>query len=242
MGISSSGLISGINADELVSGLINLERQPITILQNRQKDYELKIASVLDMNTKLSSFKSALSALNSSSKFNTKTASVTKTSDGAELLTVSASSTATAGSYSIQVNQLAAANKKASNGQVDENTTAIASASGSFKFKVGSGGSVTTVSVNSSITLQGLRDDINSANAGVTASILNDGTGSNPYRLVLTADDAGSSNTIYITQNDTNLDFTNKKIEDAYAYTTNGYGGTVTSNSGTNSSTYAGNV
>ncbi|HAK87956.1 MAG TPA: hypothetical protein DHV16_01050 [Nitrospiraceae bacterium] len=239
MGISSSGLISGINADELVSGLINLERQPITILQNRQKDYELKIASVLDMNTKLSSFKSALSALNSSSKFNTKTASVTKTSDGAELLTVSASSTATAGSYSIQVNQLAAANKKASNGQVDENTTAIASASGSFKFKVGSGGSVTTVSVNSSITLQGLRDDINSANAGVTASILNDGTGSNPYRLVLTADDAGSSNTIYITQNDTNLDFTNKKIEDAYAYTTNGYGGTVTSNSGTNSSTYA---
>lgn len=234
MGISSSGLISGINADELVSGLMNLERQPITILQNRQKDYELKIASVLDINTKLASFKSALSSLNSSSKFNTKTASVTKTTSGAELLTVSASSTATAGSYSIQINQLAAANKKASNGQVDENTTAIASASGSFKFKVGSGGSVTTVSVNSTTTLQGLRDAINSANADVTASILNDGTGSNPYRLVLTADDAGSSNTIYITQNDTNLDFTNKKVEDAYAYTTNGYAGTVASNAGNN--------
>ncbi|MCL5062007.1 MAG: flagellar filament capping protein FliD [Nitrospirae bacterium] len=232
MGISSSGLISGINVDQLLSQLIQLERRPITLLQQRQKDYELKIASILDMSTKLSSFKSALDALNSSSKFNTKTASVTKTSSGAELLTVSASSTASAGSYSIQVNQLATANKKASQGWVDENTTAIASSAGTFKFKVGSGGAETSISVSTTTTLQGLRDAINSANGGVTATIINDGTGSNPYRLILTANNTGSSNTIYITQNNTNLDFANKKIEDAYAYTTNSYTGSVYSNSG----------
>lgn len=232
MGISSSGLISGINADQLVSGLINLERRPITLLQQRQQGYELKIASFLDMSTKLSSFKSALDALNSSSKFNTKTASVTKTSSGAELLTVSASSTAAAGSYSIAVNQLATASKKASQGWVDDNTTAIASSGGTFKFKVGSGGAETTISVGSTMTLQGLRDSINSANAGVTASIINDGTGSNPHRLILTANSTGSSNTVYITTNTTSLDFANKKIEAAYAYTTNSYTGTASSNSG----------
>ena len=234
MGISSSGLISGINADQLVTQLMNLERQPITTLQNRQKDYELKIASFYDINTKLSSFKSALDALNSREKFNTKTASVTQTSSGANLLTVSASSTASAGSYSIAVNQLAAANKKASQGWVDQNTTAIAPSGGTFKFKVGSGGAETTINVTSTMTLQGLRDAINSANGGVTATIINDGTGSNPYRLILTANTTGSSNTIYITSNTTSLDFANKKIEAAYAYTTNGYTGTVASNSGNN--------
>ncbi len=237
MGISSSGLISGINADQLVSGLMNLERRPITLLQQRQQGYELKIASFFDLSTKLSNFKSALDALNSSSKFNTKTASVTKTSSGAELLTVSASSSATAGSYSIAVNQLATASKKASQGWVDDNTTAVASSGGTFKFKVGSGGAETSISVGTTTTLQGLRDAINSANAGVTASILNDGTGSNPYRLILSANTTGASNTVYITSNPTNLDFANKKIEAAYAYTTNGYTGTAASNT---SGTYTG--
>ncbi len=234
MGISASGLISGINVDDLVTQLMNLERRPITVLETRQTDYELKIASVLDIRTRLSLLKADLEVLNNSEKFNIKTASVTKTSSGDELLTVSASTSAVAGSHSIKVNQLAAANKKASQGWVGKNTTAIASSSGSFKFKVGSGGAVTTVSVNSTMTLQDLRDAINSANGDVTASILNDGTGSNPYRLVLAANNTGSSNSITIIQNDTDLDFTNKKVEAGYAYTTNTYAGTFSSNEGNN--------
>lgn len=235
MGISSgTGIVSGLNVDQIVTQLMNLEKRPITLIQNRQKAYQVKIASYLDISTKLSSFKSTLDALNNADAFNTKSASVTKTSSGLELLTVSAANTASTGSYSIQVNQLAAASKKAAQGWADQNTTAVASASGGFKFKVGGGGAETSLSVSATTTLQGLRDLINSANAGVTASIVNDGTGSNPYRLVLTANSSGSSNSIYITQNNTNLDFTNKKVEAAYAYTTNAYTGTVAANSGNN--------
>ncbi len=235
MGVSlTSGLVSGINYNDLVTGLMQLERRPVSLLQSRQNDYEVKIAAILNLSTKLSSYKSSLEELNSSEKFNIKTASVTKTSSGEELLTVSSSGSAAVGSYSIQVNQLAAASKKASQGWVDDNTTAIASGSGSFRFKVGSGGAVTTISINNSMTLQELRDEINTADGGVTASIINDGTGSNPYRLILTADNTGSSNDVIITQNNTDLDFTNKKVEAAYAYTTNSYSGTVTSNAGNN--------
>lgn len=235
MGISSStGIVSGLNYDQIVTQLMQLEQKPITLLQNRQKDYQVKIASFLDISTKLSSFKATLDALNNAESFNTKSASVTKTSSGAELLTVSAANTASTGSYSVQVNQLATASKKAAQGWADQNTTAVAAASGAFKFKVGGGGAETSLSVSATTTLQGLRDAINTANAGVTASILNDGTGSNPYRLVLSANSSGSSNSIYITQNNTNLDFTNKKVEAAYAYTTNAYTGTATSNSGNN--------
>jgi flagellar hook-associated protein 2 len=69
----------------------------------------------------------------------------------------------------------------------------------------------------------------------VTASIINDGSATNPYRLVLTSDNAGSANSIIITQNDTTLDFANPIIEEAAAATGNTYAGTATS-----SGTYTG--
>lgn len=234
MAISSLGISSGMDYEKIISQLLDIEKKPAILLQSKQEKYQIRIASFFDISTKLSSFKSALDTLNSREKFNTKSASVTKTSNGAELLTVSASSSAAAGSYSIQVNQLAAASKKASQGWVDMNTAAIASSSGSFKFKIGGGGAESTISIGSTTTLQGLRDAINTVNAGLTASIINDGTGSNAYRLILTANAAGSSNTVYITQNNTNLDFANKKVEAAYAYTTNAYTGTAASNEGNN--------
>jgi len=231
-GISSSGLVSGLNTDQIISQLMTIERQPEQILKQKETDYQAKMAAVLDLQTKLSSFQSALQALNSPDKFNTKAASVSKTSGGNELLTATASSSAALGTYTVEVDQLAQAGISASQGWADQNTTPIASGAGSFKFKVGSGGALTTISVNQTMTLQGLRDAINAAGAGVTASIINNGSGSNPYRLVLTGNSAGSANSIYITQNDTNLDFTHKVIGSAYAYATNMYSGNVYANSG----------
>ncbi|MDH4028456.1 MAG: flagellar filament capping protein FliD, partial [Nitrospirota bacterium] len=229
-GVATSGLMSGIDVNGLVQKILAVEQRPISILQSRQNDYKVKIASVLNLSAKLSSYKAALDALNNSEKFNTKTASVTKTSSGAELLTVSASNAAEAGSYDIVVNQLASASKKASQGWIDQDSTAVASAVVSFKFKVGISGAVTTIGVDSTTTLQGLRDKINTADAGVTASIINDGTGSTPYRLILTADNSGSSNTVNIVENGTSLNFVDKIIEEAYAYSENTFSGTVTSN------------
>ncbi len=231
-GVASSGLMSGLDINGLVAQIIELESRPMNLLSLRQNDYELKINSVVSLSAKLSSYKSAIEKLNSSTNFNTKSATVTKTSEGSELLTVSASSEAAKGGHTIKVSQLAAENKKASQGFIDKNTTTIASATGNFIFKVGSSGAETNIAVSSTTTLQELVDGINSSSAPVTASIMHDGSGSNPYRLVLTADDSGSLNSITIMTNDTTLDFTNKKIEDAYAYTDNSYSGTVYANSG----------
>lgn len=232
MAISAGGLISGLKTDELITQLMNAERQPIKKLQARQTEYQVKMAAVLELKTKLASFKSAVESLNSGAKFNTKVASVTDTADGEALLSATATSGASTGSYSIQVLQLAQAHIMAAQGWEDQNTTAISTTGGSFKFKVGSAGAVKSIGVTSSMTLQGLRDAINAAGAGVSASIVNDGTGTNPYRLVLTAQSTGSDNTIYVTQNNTDLDFENKQIETAYANTTNDYSGNVYSNSG----------
>ena len=69
MGISaSSGIISGINFDEIVKQLIALERRPKDLLQNRQKDYELKIGAFDETTIKLSSLKTATKSLDFTDK------------------------------------------------------------------------------------------------------------------------------------------------------------------------------
>lgn len=52
---------------------------------------------------------------------------------------------------------------------------------------------------SSNNTLQGIRDAINAAKIGVTATILNDGDATAPYRLSLSSDNSGVSNSIKVT-------------------------------------------
>jgi len=231
---SSTGLASGINYDQIVSQIQDSLRQPILKLQSRQSAYQQQISGLLSASSKLSTLSAVAAAVNNPANFNTRTASVTKTTAGNSLLTATADSTATTGSYAVTVQQLAQANKLASQGVVDQNTTAIASGDGTFKFRVGSTGTEYSVTVSATTTLQGLRDAINSSGGSVTASIVNVGSGSTPYRLVLSANTSGSANAITITHNDTTLDLTNKKVETAYAATTNSFAGTVSSNAGNN--------
>ena len=235
MGITSAtGLISGINFNDVVSQLAELESKPILLLQSKKADLQTVSAELSTLGVKLSGLQSAASSLSSLSNFNASTISATKTTSGVELLSATADSTAVAGTTQVQVNQLAQTHSIASQGFVDDDTTGVASAAGTFQFKEGTAGAVTSISVTTSTTLVQLRDAINGANGSVNASIINDGSGSNPYRLVLTAKDSGSANTLSITSNPTTLDFTNKKVEDAFAKTTNSYAGTVSSNSGNN--------
>jgi flagellar hook-associated protein 2 len=51
---------------------------------------------------------------------------------------------------------------------------------------------------NTNNTLAGLRDAINAAGAGVKASIVNDGSGTSPYRLVLTSNTSGTAGEITV--------------------------------------------
>ena len=137
------------------------------------------------------------------------------------VLTASAATTATPGSYTIGVSQLATAHQitnKAAKAVANTTTDIVSGASATFKFKVGSG-SEQTVTLGAAATLDDLKTAINDLGAGVSASILNTGTDASPaYRLVLTSNDTGQSNAITITGDTTDLDFLN----------TSGTGGTDT--------------
>ncbi len=197
---SVSGLSSGINYNDMISKILEVERQPIYRLQKKQSTYNEKINVYSDLSTKLSALKSAAENLKSVANFYIKKAS---TSDSTIFDATAASSAAT-GNYSISITQLAQAHRIASSGVASETST-ISTVSGNFSFKVGSG-TTTTISVTTSTTLKDLRDAINTANGDVEASIINDGSAS-PYKLVLTSKSSGSSNSITITENVTTLGF-----------------------------------
>lgn len=235
MGISAaSGLTSGINYAELIAKSLEIERQPIALLEERKVSLTTISAEFTKLSTQLSALRSSSNSLAQIASFNPNTVSVTKTAAGVEILSAGASRTASPGLHQISVNQLAQAHSLASQGFVDNQTTAVAGGSGVFKFRVGAGGKETSVSVSSTTTLAQLRDAINAANGDATASILNDGSGSNPYRLVLAAKNPGAARSIAILTNGTTLDFTNKKVEAAFAATTNSFTGTISSNEGNN--------
>ncbi|ADL55107.1 flagellar filament capping protein FliD [Gallionella capsiferriformans] len=211
---STSG--SSIDVNTIVSSLMAVERLPVNRLNTQQTSYQAKISTYGTMQSQMASFQTAAAALGSSSS-SSLLAFKTSSSDTG-VLTASASSTAVAGTYALNVTSLAQSQNLVSAGQASS-TTAISDGTSTtinFDFGTLSGGTLTggvytspatftsngtatqSITIDSSNnTLQGISDAINAANIGMTATIVNDGS-SSPYRLTLTSTATGISNSVKI--------------------------------------------
>lgn len=192
-GISSSGLGSGLDINSLVSQLVAAEIQPQqTLLNTRQTRLQTQISALGNLKSLISTLNGSLQALQSGGALQKMQAS---SSDNG-VLSVSAGSSASAGSYQVEVLSLAAAQKLGSSGFANAATTAVGT--GTLSFSVN--GSTFDVAIDSSHnTLNGIRDAINGAtgNSGVNAAIVNADDGAH---LVLTARQTGLANAITVTQ------------------------------------------
>lgn len=199
--IISSGLGSGLDIQGLVNQLMAVERQPLAQLDAKEAGYQAKLAAYGQIKSALSAFQTAVSGLQTASVFQSVTASSSDTS----VFSATAGSGSAAGSYAIEVTQLAQSQKLAS-GAFDSINDALGTGSLIFQFGTddGEGGftpnstkaAQTVVIDSTNNTLSGARDAINAANIGVSATIINDGTG---YKLLLTSKDTGADNSLKIT-------------------------------------------
>lgn len=187
--ISSSG--SSLDIEGIVSKLMALERQPLTRLAAREADYNAKLSAYGSIKGALSSLQTASSSLSSS--FGGYAASVSDST----VLAASASSSAAAGTYNLSVTQLA----KSHSVRSDTNYAATTDTfnTGTLAITVGSGAAVNVVIDGGNNTLAGIRQAINDAGAGVTATIINDGA---TNRLVLTSNTSGSVGSIGVAVTD----------------------------------------
>jgi len=196
----SSGSITGqLDVQYLVEQLIYAKQQPIRDLEVYETFYTAKKTAFQDLNTKVSALESSLYALNSSA-FESKTASVSSETN----LTASASTTASNGSYSVIVKQLAAAQ------------SAISGTFASADSQLLSSGKVTIKNYDNTevlgevdfssgtMSLNQLKDQINSMNLDLTATVVNFGTSGSPdYRMQITSDSTGEENGFNIVETGT---------------------------------------
>lgn len=201
--ISALGTGSGIDANKLADQLTEANKavqagrltSQKTLLETQISDYGL-------MRSSLSKLETAAAALGSADTFNAKALSIPDT----KLIGITKlDSKASAGSYQLKVEQVAQA-QSLSSGTFSSMTAPVGK--GSLVIRLGewnpavndfvvdaskTGATITIDDNNNSLT--GLRDAINKANIGVTASIVSDG---GSYKLLMTAK-TGAKNEIELT-------------------------------------------
>ncbi len=202
--ITSAGIGSGLDVTGLVKQLMAAERQPLAALNQKEAFIQAKLSAYGSFKSALSSFQSAMSGLANVSKFQAFKAISADTS----IVTSSATANAVPGSYGVEVTQLSQANKLRSKAFSDV-TGSVGTGTLTFQFGKVSGAlftansdkpaqTVTIAAAQNSVS--GIRDAVNAANIGVTAAILNDGSGN---RLVFTSKDTGENNSLKVTVADT---------------------------------------
>jgi flagellar hook-associated protein 2 len=186
-----SGLASGFDWRSMIDQLMEIEHRKVDLVENQKTEYEDKLSEWQSFNTKLLSLKTAASDLKDREDFDVYTSDMTSDSstvDASDLLSVSTSSSASKGSYSIMVSSLATAQKLSSGSFSGFSDALGASYAGDILING------VAVSISETDSLAGIRDKINNANTGtnptgVTASIVS--YGSNDYRLMLSSDTTG---------------------------------------------------
>ncbi|WAW09550.1 flagellar filament capping protein FliD [Oxalobacter vibrioformis] len=215
MAITSLGVGSGLDLESIIEQLMQVEQRPVALLASKESSYNTKLSAYSQLKSSVSSFQSVMNSLSSSSTYQNTTGSVSDES----IASLTASSKASSGSYSLFVKQLAQAQKLAAAGQAKANE-AIGGGSITIEFGKVSGGTydevtgkytgasfeandsgAKSVDIAADSTLEDIRDAINAAGVGVTASIVNDGK-ENPYRLVLTSNETGEEQSMRITVSD----------------------------------------
>jgi len=204
MAITSAGIGSGLDINGLVTQLMTLESRPLQVLNQKEARLQARISAYGTLRGAMSSFNSTMLELNSPDRFNSIAVSVNSNS----VVTATANASATPGSFSIEVQQLAQAQKLVSSAitDIDEQlgTGTLTIQTGRYSesvFTPSADKVPITISIDpANNTLEGVRDAINNGGAGqISASLLNDGTG---YRLVITSTRTGESNSLKITVND----------------------------------------
>jgi flagellar hook-associated protein 2 len=203
--ITSTGLGSGLQINDIVTAIIDAEKVPAQGLIDRdaQKATE-QISAFGSINSALSTFKDSYKDLSKTSSYS----AVNISSSDESVLTATAGLGAQTGVYDIEVKEKAQAQSLATGAYASPNdsigTGTMTIRYGSYStgtFAVNADTTIQNITIDSSNnTLSTFRDALNADDDnGVSASIINDGSG---YRLVMTSDNTGEEFAMEITVDD----------------------------------------
>lgn len=199
--ITSLGVGSGLQAESIVTKLVALERQPISLLQNAADKIQSKISAFGQVQSAMSTMKDAAQKLANPDIWY----STTSASSDTSVVNFTTSSGAATGSYSVSVSALASGQSVVTNTALSASTATMGSGTltidlGSLSGTTLTSSKTTSVSIAATDTLETIRDKINDAGAGVSATIVKDSRGA---RLAISSGATGAGNAFRISVDDT---------------------------------------
>lgn len=193
MSVQIDGIVSGLDTTSLINALVAASGIPKETTQARIAEYANKETKLTELIGKLTSAKTALEALSDEDSFGVYTASYTDN----DAFSVELTDDAVKGSYDIGVDQLATNDMWVAKGVTDSDTETVNDWIGSgdtLTVAYNSDGDSVDITVDSTWTLDDIAEAINNQVDGVSAYVMNDGSGTNEYRLVVQTEDTGEDN------------------------------------------------
>lgn len=192
--ITSLGIGSGVLTSDLLEKLVEAERAPTELRLTRRED---------DVNAKISEF-GKIQSLITELRLPARTLgdpkalqSLSATSSNSAVTATVTSNSASKGQFTLDVTEIATSRSIATGTFADKDVTAVGS--GTLALKVGSVTKNITID-SSNNTLSGVASEINKANIGATASVVDTGAG---FRLVISSEKTGVAEAVEITVTDT---------------------------------------
>lgn len=191
--ISSTGIGSNLDVNSIVTQLVALEKQPLKLMAVKATNIQAQISAFGEIQSQFAALTDVASRISVASTWGARNASTSN----ASAATITAAPTANATSFSLDVDQLAQ-QQSASSAALAPDTAPGAGtltlqlgtwSAGGAAFTPGAAASV-DVTVEASDTIATIASKINAANAGVVATVFNDGTNE---RLLLQSKDTGAA-------------------------------------------------
>lgn len=132
-GISSPGIGANLDINGIIAKLMQAESRPLLALAKKEAAYQAKLSAFGNLSGALGAFQNALGNLNNQSTF----LSMNATAADASIFTASATSKTSAGSYNINVSQLAQSQSLTSAGQTSTSATIGTGTSTKLTFQFG---------------------------------------------------------------------------------------------------------
>ncbi len=181
--VNALGAGSGIDTQKLAKDLMEATREPRkAIIDDKITKSEARISGYSVIQFSLGELKTAFSGLNDLSDF----ASLQTSNTQASAVGVVASPTAAAGSYQVDVTQVAKAQRTASNGFAERSTALNGNAAFTLALAI-NGGTSQNISVTTD-TPAGVVAAINGAKLGLTAQLIQT-SGTTPWKIVVTGEE-----------------------------------------------------
>lgn len=200
--ISSTGIGSGLDVNSIVSQLVALEKTPLKTLALKATNAQGQISTFGDIQSQFAALTDVASRISAPDVWGARKASSSNTSAA----TITALPAASATSFSLDVDQLAGLQSVSSAAMAPGTTPG----SGTLTLQLGKWGATFTPGATASVditvaptdTISAIAIKINSANAGVVATVFNDGTNE---RLLLSSKATGASAGFQVTSADATL-------------------------------------